>query len=170
MSLCQLVSLPLRSTPLLPSPSPRPPLLCSSPSPSPPTHLPCLQYKNSRRAFKQFDKLQSGKITIEQATTMLASLQLPIPESQLSAIVAIADVDRDGLLDFHELLRYLMADDPIVARDDVQVAPLSLASPSSSLPPTTPLAGDLNASYMPPTPFLLLPSPSLPSSDRKSVV
>ena len=56
--------------------------------------------------FKEFDKDNSGSISVREAKLMLR--KLGIPDGEIETLVAIYDKNRDGELQYEEFVSFLL--------------------------------------------------------------
>lgn len=56
--------------------------------------------------FKEFDKDNSGSISLHEAKLMLRRLR--IPDSEVETLVAIHDKNQDGELQYEEFVEFLL--------------------------------------------------------------
>ena len=59
-----------------------------------------------REMFKEFDKDNSGAISMSEAKLMLRRLR--IPDSEVETLVAIHDKNQDGELQYEEFVEFLL--------------------------------------------------------------
>lgn len=63
-----------------------------------------------RKIFKDFDLNQSGAITLDELTAMLAKLGISVERKYISAMLRELDTNKSGQLEFEEFSTFLLYD------------------------------------------------------------
>ena len=68
----------------------------------------CLFYraKHVRKLFDEFDKDNSGSVSVLEAKQMLSKIE--VPEDEVEGLVAIHDKNQDGELQYEEFVAFLL--------------------------------------------------------------
>ncbi|KAJ6380056.1 hypothetical protein OIU76_016667 [Salix suchowensis] len=62
-----------------------------------------------REAFKVFDKDQDGYISPNELRHVMMNLGEQLTEEELEQMIRVADLDRDGLVNYEEFVRMMLA-------------------------------------------------------------
>lgn len=93
-------------------------------------------FQNPKELFAAFDQNHSGTLSPDDLYLALKRLGLGVSEEQLARLQALVDVDRNGEIDYAELLEYLEGKDsnqsPPAQPPEIEWG--SVAPPSSALP------------------------------------
>jgi Ca2+-binding EF-hand superfamily protein len=63
-----------------------------------------------RKIFKDFDLNQSGSITLDELTAMLAKLGISVERKYIQAMLRELDSNKTGMLEFEEFATFLLYD------------------------------------------------------------
>jgi len=63
-----------------------------------------------RKIFKDFDTNQSGTLTIDEMTAMLAKLGISVERKYINAMMRELDTNKTGMLEFEEFLTFILYD------------------------------------------------------------
>jgi Ca2+-binding EF-hand superfamily protein len=63
-----------------------------------------------RAIFREFDPMQTGNLTSTELQQMLIKLQIVVDQRYLDALLKRFDRRGDGVIEFEELVSYLMED------------------------------------------------------------
>jgi calmodulin len=62
-----------------------------------------------RAAFRLFDKDGDGKITTAELTHIVKNLGEPLPQEEVDEMIAQADPDKDGIIDYAEFVHLMLS-------------------------------------------------------------
>lgn len=57
------------------------------------------------QAFRQFDKNGDGVLSAQELKTVMASLGSPLTDTDIEAMIRLADANGDGRVDYEEFVR-----------------------------------------------------------------
>jgi Ca2+-binding EF-hand superfamily protein len=63
-----------------------------------------------RKIFKEFDLNNSGAITLDEMTAMLAKLGISVERKYINAMMRELDTNKTGMLEFEEFANFLLYD------------------------------------------------------------